>query len=699
MLVFYPLHPGPHSSRRTFLLMLTAAFLVGIGAAATARPAEQYVEGEAIVTFKPSADISTARQALDGHSLQFARHFGFLSEQRRRQSGLVHASDRTTAQLIAELSANPQVESVEPNYLRWVSGSVPNDASFSRLWALQNTGQSVNGTAGSAGADIGFVSAWSMAQSSASPVVVAVIDTGVDYTHPDLASSMWTNPGEAAANSVDDDGNGYVDDTYGYDFNAGSGSPFDSGLHGSHVSGTIAAAANNLVGVIGVNYQAKIMALKVSSDGDTMTSAAVIQAIQYATVMRNRGINIVAINASFGGGGFSTTEKAAIQAAGAAGIIFCAAAGNSSLNHDVTASYPASYRTANMIVVAASDQNDALASFSDYGASTVDLAAPGVNILSTVPTVVSSYAVQASTTYSAEELLFSGYTTGIAGTIYDCGLGYSTNFPVGVRSNIALIGRGTLYFSQKVGNAMAAGAGAALIYNNVSGSFSGTLQYASNWIPALCLSQADGQALKALLPAAGTVVNAVDQSRSYEFLDGTSMAAPHVSGAVAFAAMLFPAETVAQRILRITGNVEAATGLQAKVVTGGRLSILHIVDTDRNSLPDWWEQTCFGRLLGSGATADADHDGASNLAEWIAGTNPTNAASCLRLLIAKATNSMTIRWPSVSGKTYRLERATNLVVGFNTLVRSNIAATAPTNSEPDTYPASRTGYYRVRVEN
>jgi subtilisin family serine protease len=669
--------------------------------AAAPHPAEQYVEGDAIVTFKPSADLAGAQRALKGHSLQFGKHFAFLSQQRQRHSGLVRASDRTTAQLIAELSSDPDVELAEPNYLRWISSSVPTDALFSQLWGLQNTGQSVNGTAGTTGDDVKFINAWSMAQTSATPVVVAVVDTGVDYTHPDLAPSMWTNPGETAANSVDDDGNGYVDDVYGYDFADGIANPFDSGFHGSHVSGTIAAAGNNLLGVIGVNYQAKIMALKTSIDGNTFPSAAVIEAIQYATMMKSRGVNIVVINASWGGGGYSSTESAAIQTAGNAGIIFCCAAGNSSLNHDVTPDYPSSYRLANMIVVAASDQNDSLASFSDYGPTTVDLAAPGVNILSTIPAVTSTYVTEASTTYSATELTFSGYTTGITATIYDCGLGYATNFPAAVRNNIALISRGTLYFSEKVANAMAAGARAAIIYNNTNGTFLGTLQYASNWIPALSLSQTDGKTLKSLLPATGTVVNAVDSSQSYQALSGTSMAAPHVSGAVAFAAMNFPAETVAQRIQRVLANVDSVAGLQGKVVTGGRLNLLHIVDTDRNGLPDWWEQTYFSRLLGTDANADADHDGASNLAEWLAGTNPTNAASCLRLLApsATATNGIVLRWPSVAGKTYRLERATNLLAGFNTVVRSNINATPPTNSEPDSavLPANAR-YYRVMVE-
>jgi subtilisin family serine protease len=569
------------------------------------------------------------------------------------------------------------------------------------LWGLQNTGQSVSGVVGTPGADIKFVSAWGLAQTSSSAVVVAVIDTGVHYTHVDLAPSLWTNAGEIPANSLDDDSNGYTDDVFGYDFVNDTATPSDSGEHGSHVSGTIAATGNNRLGIIGVNYQAKIMTLKASSDGNTFTSAAIIEAIQYATMMKERGVNVVAINASFGGGGSNSTERAAIQAAGNAGIIFCAAAGNSGLNRDVTPDYPSSYRLSNMMVVAATDQKDALAGFSDYGAATVDLGAPGVDILSTVPAAVVSYVVQGSTTYSGQELTFAGYTTGITGTIYDCGLGYPTNFPAAVSNNIALISRGTLYFSEKVANAMAAGARAAIIYNNVSGTFLGTLQYASNWIPTLALTQADGLTLKSLLPATGTVVSTVDANQSYALLDGTSMAAPHVAGAVAFAAMNFPAETVAQRRQRVLGNVDAVAGLQGKVVTGGRLNLLRIVDTDRNGLPDWWEQSYFGDLLGAETNADTDYDGAVNLAEWIAGTNPTNAASCLRLLapLMSATNGIVIRWPSVAGRRYRLERATNLLTGFNTVVRSNIQATPPTNSESDDSAlGAHAGYYRIQVE-
>ncbi len=675
-----------------------------VGAAPSAHLGTQYVEGEVIVVFKPLASLETAQRTLQAHSLEFTKHFAFISQEWGRQSGLVRAKKRTTVALIAEISEDPSVEVVEPNYLRSICAATPNDPLFSEMWSLRNAGQTINGIAGSPGDDIKFPGAWFMARPSTNEVVVAVIDTGVDYRHPDLAPNLWTNPGEIPGNGVDEDGNGFVDDLYGFDFIDGIANPLDSGDHGTHVAGTIGAAGNNQLGVIGVDYLAKIMALKVSNNGTNLSSAAIIEAVQYATMMKSRGVNVVAINASFGGGGFSSVESAAIQAAGSAGIVYCSAANNNGANIDLTPDYPSSYHLPNMIVVAATDQNDALASFSNYGATTVDLGAPGVNILSAAPTNMPgtiSYALQGATTYSATPLGYSGTTTGITAMIYDCGLGYPSDFPLAVRGNIALISRGTLFFSDKVSNAIAAGAQAAIIYNNVAGNFLGTLQVASNWIPALAISQADGLALKAQLPGIGTVVNQLDPTRIYQLLNGTSMAAPHVAGAVAFAAMNFPNETATERVQRILTNVDRLPGLDGVVRTGGRLNLLRTVDTDLNGLPDWWELECFGQLTATEPNGDADHDGVDNLAEWLSGTNPTNAASFLRLItpMVNATNGFAIQWSSVPGKVYRLERATNLLSGFDSNVRTNIIATPPINTEIDAVVLpGNSRFYRIRLE-
>jgi subtilisin family serine protease len=547
-----------------------ALALVGLaGGADASHPATAYVEGEVLVKFKDSVDFATTKTVLGAHGLEWARHFDWLSERIHRHSGLVRAKDRTTAALIGELKRDSMIETVEPNYLRWTS-ALPNDPDFSQLWALQNTGQTINGTNGTAGDDIDFVAAWNQVGfSSNTGVVVAVIDTGIDYTHPDLVSNMWHNPGGIP-------GDNYMGDYYGYDFVDQVGDPIDSGYHGTHVSGTIAATGNNGVGIIGVGYQAKLMALKASADGETFADSAVIEAIQYAAMMKNGGVNIAVINASFGGGGSNTVESDAIQAAGDAGIVFCAAAGNDSVDIDTTPTYPASYRLPNMIVVAATDQNDALASFSNYGFGTVDLAAPGVNILSTIPTwfsVTTAVVYQAGNTYFGNGLSYAGTTAGITATVYNCLLGNPADFPAAVNGNIALIQRGTLTFSNKVANAMAAGARAAIIYNNVSGNFTGTLITASSWIPAVSLSQADGQKLLAALPTTATVFNQFDPTQIYEYLDGTSMATPHVSGAVAFDATIYPAETASQRVQRILQNIDPIAGLSGMVATGGRLNL------------------------------------------------------------------------------------------------------------------------------
>jgi len=685
-------------------LLVTAA---GAGAGRAVLPAPDYVEGEVLVQFRPAETWESAQLTATWHTLEMTRRFGWLSEHLGRVTCLLRSPTQTTASLIAELSQDPVVALVEPNHLRWAMGMrTPNDPLFGQLWGLQNTGQVVTCAPGTAGADIGFLSAWGLARPSTNELVVAVVDTGLDLTHPDIASNLWTNPSEIPNNGLDDDGNGYADDLHGYDFVNRTGAVMDSGFHGTHVAGTIAASGNNGLGVIGVDFRAHIMALKASSDGSSLTDAAIVEAVQYAAMMKTRGVNVVAINASFGGSSSSSTESAAIQAAGNVGIVFCAAAGNNSADNDTTAFYPASYRLPNMIVIAASDQNDALASFSDYGATTVDLAAPGVNILSCLPVSQpdsTSYVQQASVVYQANQLTYSGFTTsnGIIAEIYYCGLGNPTDFPTAVSNNIALIQRGTLYFSDKVSNAMAAGARAAVIFNNVACNFNGNLQTAGNWIPAISLSQADGQALLAALPASGTVVNVADPADIYQLLDGTSMATPHVAGAVAFAAMNFPAETVAQRIERILANVTPVAGLAGQVVTGGRLNLARSVDTDGNGLPDWWEQQFFGQLTSTDPNADPDHDGASNLAEFLAGTDPTNFNSALRLtaLPAAGTNGVVLEWRGVAGRYYRLLGATNLLNGFDSVIRTNLAATPPLNTVTDAVPASASArLYRLELE-
>ena len=689
------------------LVIISLLVLTPLLAAASNVAPDPYVEGEVLVKYRQAMETSAVRQAAARQPAELVEHFQVLSKRMGGTYACLRSTNLTTMALIARLRADPSVEIAEPNYIRrlW-DMRAPNDTYFARLWGLHNTGQAVNGLTGTPKADIGFLTAWGLARSDTNEVVVGVIDSGLDYTHPDLAGNLWTNPGEVPGNGIDDDGNGYVDDIHGYNFADGNADIQDSGFHGTHVAGTIGALGNNGLGVIGVDFRAHLMALKTSNDGSTILTSAAMAALEYATLMKSRGVNIVALNASYGGGSGSQMERDAIQAVGDAGIIFCAAAGNDTNDNDTSSVFPASYRLNNMIVVAATDSNDGLAGFSNYGATSVDLGAPGVSVFSTAPVSqpgTESEVQQGATAYAANSIEFAGMTAlaGISAPVYDCGSGYPTNFPPAASGYIALIQRGTLTFAVKVSNAMAAGAVAAIIYNNLSGNFNGTLGSAGAWIPAISVSQADGLALQASLPAQAAVINAIDPNLIYQFLDGTSMATPHVSGAVAFAALNFPGETVGQRIQRILSATSPVPSLQGKTVTGGRLNLARMVDADGNGLPDWWEQTYFGHLTGTNPLADADHDGQSNLAEWLAGTDPTNPASVLRLTLVHTNGGggFTVQWPSASGRYYRLLRSTNLVAGFNQAVLTNISATPPVNTLSDPAPASASGtFYRLELE-
>ncbi|MEE2641165.1 MAG: S8 family serine peptidase, partial [Planctomycetota bacterium] len=268
----------------------------------------------------------------------------------------------------------PGVEFAELDFKVNVTGT-PDDPSFSQLWGLHNTGQ----TGGSSDADIDALEAWDITVGSSS-TIVAVIDTGVDYTHPDLIDNMWINTDEIAGNGIDDDGNGYTDDIYGYDFYDNDGDPMDTGGHGTHVAGTIGAQGDNGVGIVGVNWEVQIMALRFLGPQGGYTSDAV-SALNYAV---DNGATIS--NNSWGGGGFSSSLYNAIQNARDNGHIFVAAAGNDyGNNNDSNPHYPSNYDLDNVISVASTTHTDALSGFSNVGATTVDLAAPGSSIYSTLP--------------------------------------------------------------------------------------------------------------------------------------------------------------------------------------------------------------------------------------------------------------------------------------------------------------------------
>jgi subtilisin family serine protease len=344
-----------------------------------------YASDQIIVKMKPDSVVETDQSQIADLALpsrgESAESLG------GDRMFLVHLKQgQSVEDALIEARSNPRVEYAEPDYLLHTTAT-PNDSFFNLQWGLFNNGDNF----GKAGADIAATQTWDITQGS-SDIVVAVTDTGLDLTHPDLAANIWTNPGETADNGVDDDDNGFIDDINGWNFvdknnNPGPGTDF----HGTHVSGIIGASGNNGLGVSGVAWRVKLMALKFISGLEGKTSGA-IKAIKYATDMRRKGINVRVINASWGGDEDSESLREAIQSATSAGLLFVCAAGNGGDdrlgdNNDETPFYPSdlSRQNPSVISVAALDRSDNLASFSNYGHESVSLGAPGVAVLSTVP--------------------------------------------------------------------------------------------------------------------------------------------------------------------------------------------------------------------------------------------------------------------------------------------------------------------------
>ena len=354
-----------------------------------------YRQGELIVRFADTGPDAPIRKAIPGPLTNRAVK-NILSNMAVPGSAVHKEFDRivpgltlvklpwhaTVADGLFGFSRSPDVLYVEPNYKRWLC-AIPNDPYFEYQWPLHNTGQ----TGGTIDADIDAPEAWDIHTGDPN-IIVAVIDTGVDYNHPDLSANMWINPGEdnppigvVDANDFDgddDDGNGYIDDIYGYDFVNTDGDPMDDRGHGTHVSGTIGAVGDNDEGVVGVCWRVSIMALKSGDANSLFWTSDNIEAIQYAI---DKGANI--INASFGGYYPSIAEEEAIiQAAGSAEILFVAAAGNYGWDNDAYPLYPASYDLDNIISVMATNHDDGRSLVPDfwgsnYGLTSVDIAAPG----------------------------------------------------------------------------------------------------------------------------------------------------------------------------------------------------------------------------------------------------------------------------------------------------------------------------------
>lgn len=298
----------------------------------------------------------------------------------------------TASNNMKKFSSRFAAQMVEALEGRVLLSTVPNDPMFTDQWHLQNTGQFASETGGSrastgiAGDDIDAPLAWDLTKGS-KDVVIAVIDTGLDITHPDLINNVFTNPNEIAANGIDDDNNGYVDDIHGWDFVRNTADVTDVNGHGTHVAGIIGAEGNNGVGVSGVNWNVTILPIKIATTGPGVSFDAAIRGIRYVTALKHAGVNVVAINMSIGGPGFpyDANFANAIDDAGRAGILTVVAAGNSSLVVDRQLVAPAKFSISqpSVITVAATDNQDGLADFSNIGPASVQVGAPGVAITST----------------------------------------------------------------------------------------------------------------------------------------------------------------------------------------------------------------------------------------------------------------------------------------------------------------------------
>ncbi|MGD8613095.1 MAG: S8 family serine peptidase, partial [Desulfobacterales bacterium] len=560
-----------------------------------------YVPGELLVKFRSEVRQEAAAAYRYWFDITTQRTFAINGYQQ------VRLPEGTDVEEALELYLeDPDVEHAEPNYIVSANMAPPDDTYFNRLWGLHNTAQNVNGTNGTHDADIDALDAWDTT-TGGSNVVVAVIDSGVDVNHPDLQANIWINPAETPNNGIDDDGNGYIDDVNGWDFLLNDKDPRDANGHGTHVAGTIAAIGDNNKGVTGVSWSARIMALRFLDAWGLGSTANAIAAIEYANA---EGADV--INNSWGGGGYVQALKDAIDASDA--VVVCAA-GNSGRNNDDNPHYPSGYTSANIIAVAASDQNDQLAAFSNYGAVSVDVTAPGINIYSTAPGRQTVW----QDTFSDGDI--AGWTTGGTKNSWNAtnaeassdsysltdspGADYLNNtdsyaitpeFDLRnqTASKLEFKIRGSVKSTDVLWVFVSTNKsdwspvsfqlpGDPNLYNGVSGTFASWTTIEADleaydgrsrvwvrfWLVTDGSGVADGYYLDDVKITAASSVYSGDE---YTFKHGTSMATPHVSGLAALIIAQHPALTQVDIKALIENRVDLKSALNNKVASDGRIN-------------------------------------------------------------------------------------------------------------------------------
>jgi len=580
--------------RRSWPLM---AWFIGVilcwsGIVMAGEPSERYHPRQVLVKLDAGTTLQPLRKMGGLPVFQVTHEYAYLGRMSGARYLLLEVTDHTgmdIQKVVDRLQELPGVAAASLNVTRRLL-EIPEDPLFPLQWGLRNTGQQAFTTKGIPDIDIDAPEAWAQIPDypGTGESVIAVIDTGVDLGHPDLAGNIWINPGEIPDNGVDDDGNGYVDDTSGYDFagnSDGVNDPFpqDTNDHGTHIAGIIAARIDNGVGVAGTGVNTRVMPLKIfHSESERSHLSDELEALEYALRMKREfHVNIVAINCSFGSDDFSALEYDALNQCRDAEIAVVCAAGNGGDdnvgdNTDVFPLYPASYDLDNIISVTSIDNRGQMSDFSNFGITTVDFAAPGTGIMSTFRRGKGSEAMVllSGEIITAFSLDFGGYTTGVTGFLVDCGRGITiSDFPAGVRGNLALIERGDIYFSEKVTNAQNAGAVAAIVYNNEPGHFTGTLQAAGDWIPVLAISREDG--LRILTSFALSPATVINRAADYGYKSGTSMAAPFASGALALLDQKYPNEDMNRRLARVILGLAPLDTLRDKTRYGAILKLPH----------------------------------------------------------------------------------------------------------------------------
>ena len=573
---------------------LTIVFLsacIGL-CAPIASPGPKFRESEILIKFRDG----TSEQEI----ANFERDFSLTQIKQLKSVDVRHyklPAKSRVKETADSLSQNPVVSFAEPNFLR---KPFAYDSPNTNQWYLRNTGQRVNGATGPAGNDINWTSAINLF-TTANSVTVAVVDTGVAINHADLLPNIWVNPSETL-NGRDDDGNGLIDDIFGYDFFDNAPNPYDVFNHGSLVAGIIGAVSDNGLGIVGVCPRTKLMALRTGDEFGLMTVADIVPAMDYA---RRNGAKVV--NCSFGGVGYSSSERAAIEALRDTGILVVCAAGNDGANNDRVPVYPASYNLANMITVAATDRTLRLASFSNFGTNSVQVAAPGTDMFSTALSRIRVFPIGSQIIPSA--WTSGGTSGGYRWTFVTSGANtYLSDGSISAQNGDAqpyTPGTDTWMQSPRISLASAIGSQLSLsaVYDladdfiSVETSSDGLTWQTIGFIDGTSggqsqaldfdLSSSDGQNLFVRFHLVsndsdqGTGISISDisitrvsvladgQSSNYDFNQGTSFAAPIVSGVAALALAQRPDLNYAQVKNLILSQTRSVAALAGNVSSGG----------------------------------------------------------------------------------------------------------------------------------